>query len=233
MRIRRILLGVGLATWMAFPLDKALGFDIPVVKVTDNSIYDNFVEISVDPWGVNQVIFKIANVGGPSGSFINQIYFEDKGDYLGAFSSFKYDLELGQTLKYALGANPNQPPGLVFDVVPDLSSDADNQKKVNGINPGEVLGIIINLNSSYTFADIENGFDYDAYRVPPEALLRLAVHVQGLGTEDESDTFATDNTWNPFKDTPPYGVPDGSMTLSLLGIALLGVEYMRRKMGAQ
>lgn len=131
-------------------------------NVTNNSsdISAQFkLTVSDDGVGSGQIGLLFENLAGGAASSIANIYFEDDS-VLASFSSFsqgpgvEFDDELG---------SPGHPPGISgFTTSTALCVSADNPKPHRGINPGEWLRVIFNLQSGMDFsgvvAALDNGF---------------------------------------------------------------------------
>jgi len=99
-----------------------------------------------------------------------------------------------------------------FETTGCLSADSDSPTSPNGINPGEWLGVVINLISGRGLPDLLGALE--------SGVVRVGLHVQSIGPNGQSDSFVTG---------PSPGVPDSSTTAMLLGVALLGLEGLRRR----
>jgi hypothetical protein len=153
-----------------------------------------------DPGVSGQVLFTFKNNGSYS-FYISDIYFDD-GTLLGIASIDNSD----PGVSFGFPASPSDLPGgntVYPPFVTSLSADNDSGA-VNGINPGESLGIYFDLSGVNTFADTINalnvGFDPSVYYTGSgsydgwtEANLRIGVHVQGIDDgpwgPDKSDTY--------------------------------------------
>ncbi|MHC4597299.1 MAG: hypothetical protein ACYS19_20430 [Planctomycetota bacterium] len=121
------------------------------------------------------------------------------------------------------GGNSIVPP---FDVTADFSADAENPAPSNGINPGESLGILFDLASGKTFANVIDalnvGFNPGTYYTGSglydgwtELNLRIGVRVINYGEDNEfSDGFIL---------TP---IP-ASVVLGILGLGVVGLKLRK------
>ena len=168
----------------------------------------------------NQVSFKFSN-DGPEDSSIVQIYFDD-GSLLGLSSLIDADDGIGGDpgVDFSPGASPPDLPGgqnanPPFQVTAGFLTDADNQggKQINGVNPGEMLTVIFDLQGTQDFADVIDELSTGD--------LRIGIHVQGYASGG-SESFIND----------PDPIPEPSQYALLaagVGLAILA----RRKQKAQ
>jgi hypothetical protein len=159
------------------------------------------VEITAGP-GANQVSFTFTN-SGPEDSSIADVYFDD-GTLLGIASILD-----GTGVDFAEGASPGNPPAAndanpVF--VASFAADSNPPVQPNGVNPGEMLTIVFDLQGGLTLADTEAAIG--------DGSLRIGIHVQGFEEEDGSESFVN--------------VPEPGLAL-LLGAPLLALARSRRR----
>ncbi len=173
------------------------------------------LSVDVTPASDNRhALFTFHNIGSMSAT-ISEIYFDD-GSLLsiaqiqnGAGVSFNTGGTRGVTPADLPGGKPAG-----FEATAIFSTQASGNN-ATGIDPNETLGILFNLQSGMTFADTESAL--------ANGSLRIGLHVRNIGTGGQSDSFVN---------TPPGSPPsvaDTSATLTLLGMAMLGVEWLRRK----
>lgn len=162
-----------------------------------------------DPGG-GQVLFTFNN-SGPNASSIADVYFDD-GSLLGIASLIDADDGIGGDagVDFSQGASPGNLPGgnnatPSFVATSGFLADSDPPVQPNGVNPGEWLGILFDLQAGKTFADaileLESG------------TLRIGIHVQGF-SGGGSESFINN----------PVPVPAavwlfGSGLLGLIGIS--------------
>ena len=184
------------------------------------------LSLDVTDLGNNQVQFTFFNALGGASSSITGIYFDD-GALLGISSidnsdpgvSFTHPATSPSELK---GANNLYP---IFETSAGFSAQSVNPPYHEGVNPDESVGIVFNLITGKTFTDVINainvGFNpdvyytgigaYDGWDVPS---LRIGINVQGIGPDDQSDSYIL---------TP---VP-GAALLGLLGLGAAGMKLRR------
>ena len=178
--------------------------------------------------GANQAWFLFRNTGLTAWS-ITDIYFDDaagSGASLAGIAALIDDDSYwsfnGQRLyghagvDFTRGASPaNLPQGdtldPVFETTSGLSADSDSPVVANGIDPGEWLGLVVDLVAGCDLADAQSALN--------TGLLRIGIQAQTVGSTTQRDSFVT----------RPTSVPDASATAALLGVALLGLEGLRRK----
>src|SRR5262245_3661787 len=166
------------------------------------------VELTSGPAG-NQVSFKFTNTGADAAS-ITDVYFDD-GAFLDAIASI---LD-GTGVDFEGGASPSKLPGAKDanpNFVADFSADSEPAVEANGVNPGEELTVIFDLDGGVTFQNVVDAI--------ANGSLRVGVHVQGFASEG-SESFVTSNN-----------VPEPEVALmfgvGLLGLALWNRHYERR-----
>jgi len=164
----------------------------------------------------NQVLFTFTNTG-PKASVIAQIYFE--GGPLSGIHSFVHNAGIA----FGIGATPPVLPGgenlsPPFNV--DISASATNPAPHNGVNPGEWLGIVVNLEGTHTYEDVIAALALDS-----DHPLRIGLHVTSFANE-ESEAFVN------VPPTPPgprsVAPAPGAAVLAFVGLGL--VAHVRRKL---
>jgi hypothetical protein len=174
------------------------------------------------PLGANQARFRFLNMG-PIQSSITDIYFED-GSLLSIASVIN---NVTSGVSFSQYASPRHLPSHTsaspaFASHKDFQADSDSPAQPNGVNPGEEVSIIFNLQSTKTIADVlaclsragEAGYnpaDHDG--------LRIGLHIQGYA----------DGSSNSYVNLPPP--PDSVIPLpniAGLGLAGLGIIIARR-----
>ena len=214
LRLSSPLFAVAFAALLAAPSGAVtLSFDCISDNIAgDCAIGEAQLTVEVTDLGGGQVLFDFMN-SGPSDSSITDVYFDD-GSLLGISSLIDADDGVGGDPGVdftGMGANPPNLPSAndaspPFVATAGFLADSDPPAQPNGVNPGEMLGIIFDLQIGSTFADVlaelENGD------------LRIGIHVQGFGTGG-SESFVND----------PIPEPG---TVLLLGLGLAGLAARRR-----
>ena len=169
-------------------------------------------QLSVDVLdiGPGQVQFNFYN-SGPANSSIADVYFDD-GSLLGIASLIDFDDGFGGDMgvDFSQGASPGNLPAAnnaspPFQATAGFLADSDSPVQPNGVNPGEWLGIIFDLQGAQTYADVIAELS--------DGRLRIGLHVQGFG-DGGSESFVNN----------PVPVPAavwlfGSGLLGLVGVA--------------
>ncbi|MBT9611845.1 MAG: hypothetical protein IV108_01095 [Burkholderiales bacterium] len=170
-----------------------------------------FMDVS-DTLVASQVLFEFHNTG-PAASSLTDVYFDD-GSLLGIAQVFN-----GPGVSFSPPAKPGDLPGgnkasPAFQTTAGFSADSDAPVSPNGVNPGEKVGILFNLISGQSFADVVNALGIAGGANG----LRVGVHVQSFGNGG-SESFI--NAVSP--------VPEAKQWLMmLLGISVIATRAMRR-----
>jgi hypothetical protein len=199
-----VLLGTGLA-WGVLANAATLSFSCITGNVPgDCAIGEAQLSVDVTDAGPGQVLFTFLN-SGLAASSITDVYFDD-GTLLGIASIDNSDpgVDFAQlaTPGNLPGANNASPP---FQTTAGFSADSNPAVQPNGVNPGESLGILFNLQGGGTFANVISELTTGE--------LRIGIHVQGYDTGG-SESFVNN----------PVPIPAavwlfGSGLLGLVGIA--------------
>jgi hypothetical protein len=158
-----------------------------------------------------KVEFHFTNTG-PAACSITDIYFDD-GTLLGIASIIS-----GPGVSFASPATPANLPGgasitPAFVATAGFSADSDAPVEHNGVNPGEYMGIVFNLQSGGTYADVLSEL--------ASGELRIGLHVQAFDNGGSESFVNTPNT--------PVPAP-GAILLGTLGAGLVGWLRRRRVM---
>jgi hypothetical protein len=156
--------------------------------------------------GNHQVLFKISN-NGPVASTITEVLFYD-GALLGISS-----LSGSAGVSFTKGA-PFHPLSLPRYPEAKFGVDENTRRGVSyGIdNTGEWLGVLFNLKRGYSFQDLLNE-------------LRGGKVFVGLRVQQIGRYGFRGGEW--YRSVCP-SVPDGGLTVTLLGLAVLGLAGLRR-----
>jgi hypothetical protein len=187
--------------------------------ITANSLVDPGIgeaQLSVDVTdpGASQVLFTFNN-SGPAASSITDVYFDD-GSLLGIASivnSVGVNFSQGATPGNLPSGNTVVPP---FVATAGFTADSNPPIVARGVNPGESLGILFNLQGGGTFADVLAEL--------ASGELRIGIHVQGFA-DGESESFIA-----PPPPDPGPGVPAPSTLVGLVSMAMvvMGRVFVRR-----
>ena len=181
-------------------------FTLTFFGVTNNipgdvAIGEAQVFVTVSDPSPGQVLFTFGNLG-PDASSISDVYFDD-GDLLGIASidnsdpgvSFSQDASPGNLP----GHNNVNPP---FETTEGFLADSDPPVQPSGVNPGESLGILFDLDMGGTFATIIDQLTTGE--------LCIGLRVQGYDSEG-SEGFVNH----------PIPAP-GAMLLGAIGLSVVG-----------
>ena len=179
---RSLAVAASLIVLVAVSASSAHAIPITFYQITNNgnsATAGQYLAEVTDP-GSNQVRFDFYNVPpGFTGSYVDtavitRIYFDDDGT-LASFSLL--DEKTGGGVDYSPGTG-NLPTWR--DIIPPFEATyvftRESPSSANGINVGESLGILFNLPTSETFADVLNDLS--------SRDLRLGFHVQSLPGPD-------------------------------------------------
>lgn len=154
------------------------------VNITNNDVMDAAIgeaqlSVDVEAEGLAQVRFTFHNTGTDAAS-VTDVYFDD-GTLLGIAQIIDSDDGTGGDagVDFSPGASPPNLPGgetltPPFQVTAGFLADSDPAVQANGVNPGETLVIIFDLQSGSTFADVLADLNSGA--------LRIGIHVQGYAS---------------------------------------------------
>ena len=187
-------------------------------NITGNNLGDAAIgeaQLSVvvdDPNGTmdlnaDQVLFTFQNAG-PDASSITDVYFDD-GSLLGIADLIDADDNGGDPgVDFSEGASPGNLPGgnnanPSFQATAGFTADSDPPAQPNGVNPGETLGIIFDLQGTQTLADV-----YDELATGE---LRIGIHVQGFASGG-SESFVN----NPVPEPSQYALLAAGLGLAIV-----------------
>ena len=173
-----------------------------------------FVDVT-DPGG-GQVLFTFSNIG-PEASSITDIYFDD-GPLLGPPTV----IDSPPGTSFSLFASPPNLPGWStmvppFEATAGFSADSDPPAQPYGVNPGESMGILFDLEGTNTFANVIDAINlgFTQPSDPSDPLdpwfsdsLRVGIHAQGFDSGGSEGYIMTP-------------VP-GAVILGILGLGVAG-----------
>ncbi len=187
--------------------------------LTNNSSHNTSIAeaqlfVEVTSVGAHQVKFRFFNTG-PRSSSITDIYFDD-GTLLGIAYLIDADENGGMAgVDFSQGAWPGNLPGANlanpdFQVTAGFLADSDPPVRPNGVGPGQELGIVFNLQSGGTLADV--------IRELATGELRIGIHVQGFYKHGSESLI----------NAQPIPAP-GALALASMGMGMLGLWKRRKK----
>jgi len=182
----------------------------------NTAIGESQLSLTVSDAGGGFVNFEFTN-SGPEKSSITDVYFDDSVDpalFVDAIAAID-DSDSG--VSFSEFASPGNLPGgntIGFNATKGLTADSNSPKvSKNGVNPGESLGILLELNSGNSFSDVTSAL--------ADSSLRVGIHVQAFANGG-SESFV-----NGGGGSPP-AVPEPT-SLAIFGIGMAGFAARRRK----
>ncbi len=183
-------------------------------NATNTSIGEANLSMLVSDNGGGFVRFDFFN-SGPEASSITDVYFDDAVDP-SLFVTPISQIINGPGVSFSEGASPgNLPSGGDFTATRGLTADSDAPMlPANGVNPGETLGVVLQLDNGNSYGDVLTALSDES--------LRVGLHVQSFANSG-SESFI-----NTPGGSPP-AVPEPS-TLAIFGLgALFAGRRMRRR----
>ena len=220
--VATVLAGVSLAPQAA--MASTLSFQACTSNsLTDVAIAEAQLFADLLDEGSGQVRFNFRNIG-PAASSISEVYFDD-GTLLGIATLVDFDDGTGGDAGVDFtqdGSPPNLPgandcPDAPFVTTAGFLADADAPAPTTGVNPGEQLGVIFDLQSGQTIADVQDQLATGA--------LRIGFHVIAFA-DGQSESFVNNTPLPPGTAMPAPGM------LAIFGLGLFGLGYLRRRRGA-
>jgi len=178
----------------------------------DVAIGEAQLTVMVSDAGNGQVRFDFFNVGLEACS-LTDVYFDD-GSLLGIAEIDNSSVGVQFTQDEESKVNPPNLPGggaIDFEATQSFAADSDPPVEPNGVNPGETLGIVFDLQDGKGFADVLADLGSGA--------LRIGIKVQGFESEG-SESFVSGGV---------IPEPAACVVWSLLGAIGVGVGWWRRR----
>ena len=167
---------------------------------------------SLSDLGGGQALLTFTN-SGPAPSIIADVYIDDDASVITGIAS----IQNGAGTNFSVGAAPPNLPGgneLSPAFAANFSADANppTGTNKNGVDPGESVGMVLDLGNGVTFALLENALETGA--------VRLGIHGQGLGSTGGSESFVSGGG--------DGAVPEPSAAL-LFGLGAASVALRQRR----
>jgi hypothetical protein len=133
-------------------------------SATDCAIGDTQLSVNVTSPAAGRIQFDLTNVGG-NAAVIAGVYWDDSGsDLLGSIAS----IVPGGGVSFSVDGSPPDLPGgksISPAFVAGFRVNANAPAPKNGVNPGTTLGVIFNLDSGVTPAEVIAAMNSGALRV--------------------------------------------------------------------
>lgn len=213
-------LGAALMLAGAAPAAAAIVATMGFTGVSNNKVVDTaagVAQLTVDLESIDnnasQVRFTFRNKG-PKEMSITDIYWDQLYMRLAGIASFT---DSGAGVDFGVDASPaNLPGGNSINFTADISADSNNPTQPMGVNPGEFVSVLMNLNVGHSLNSIVSDLN--------TGKLRIGIHVQGY-VGGGSESFV-----NVKPIVGPIPAPEpGAIGLFGLGVLALG---LRRRKGA-
>jgi len=199
--------------------------------------------------GNAQVLFTFYNVAllGTDPSSITDVYFED-GALMGLTSLIDADDGTGGDagVDFSPGASPGDLPGgnfldPSFVATQEFNADSDSGPggvQPKGVNPGESLGVVIELQNGLDFDDVLDslaagvaktaGISTVGTDLEGVAPLRIGIHVQGFADGGSESFINTGAIPDPFNQTL-VPIPAAAWLFGSALLGMVGVGFRRQK----
>ncbi|MHC4425302.1 MAG: hypothetical protein ACYSYV_04295 [Planctomycetota bacterium] len=181
-------------------------------QLADGAIGEAQLSVELFEQG-DQVRFEFTNEVGGEDSSITHVYFDD-GSLLGIASI----VNTAGLVEFSQFATPPDLPGgnnVSFETTAGFSADSDPPVQPLGVNPGESLGIIFDLQAGGLFVDVVDEL--------ASGDLRIGIHVQGFSSGG-SESFVNNGEYKPPTEVIPA---PGAVILGSIGIGC--VNWLRRR----
>ena len=179
------------------------------------TIGESQLGLTVSDEGSGLVRFELTNTGALSSS-ITDVYFDDYHRDL--FVTDIFDIEDAPETSFFQFANPgNLPNGNGHDFIAHGAMTLDSSSVARGVNPGESLGVLLQLAGDNVFNDVTDAL----------ATTRLKVGVQVKGF-DAGGRESFINVASGIGGSQPPAVPEPS-AMALAGLAIVGLVCRRRR----
>jgi len=171
-KLMAFLVCFGISTAVSQATIQTFGFyNITHNDPTNETIGERQLFVDVSDAGADQVLFTFRNTG-PEPSAISEIYFDDDM-LLGA----AFIIDSQSNVDFVQFASPSGLPGgklldPTFETSADLCAESAPPVPKKGINPGEQVGVVFDLQAGTTFQDVVDGLN--------NSTLRIGIHVVGF-----------------------------------------------------
>lgn len=161
----------------------------------------------------SQVRFTFRNTGAAAMS-ITDLYWDQLYQRLANIASFT---DSGAGVDFGIEASPdNLPSGNSVNFIADISADSNSPAQPNGVNPGEFVSVLMNLNVGHSVSSVVSDLQL--------GVLRVGIHVQGYANGG-SEAFV--NTGPTIVGPIPAPEP-GAIGLFGLGLLAIGLRTRRK-----
>jgi hypothetical protein len=181
-------------------------------QLADGIIGQTQLFVDVDEFSSSQVLFTFRNIG-PQPSSITDVYFEQ-----GSLESLASIDDSDSGVSFSQFASPSNLPGgnnlsPPFIAVAGFAANSNPPIQPNGVNPGESLGVVFDIQEGKNFDDVINELNNKD--------LRVGIHVQGFAGGG-SEAFINNG---------PTIIPlPGAILLCTVGIGFVGWLHTKRKL---
>lgn len=201
----------------------AAGPTYSFTNITNNNTGDAAIgeaQLSVELFDLgNSAQFVFSN-SGPLSCSITDVYFDDGSNSIFATMIDFSDIDNSDPgVAFSPIATPGNLPGgsaapWYFSTTAGLSADSDAPIPLNGVNPGETVGLTLTFANGANFTDLLNEM--------ASGDLRIGLHVQGFASGG-SEAFINNGGGIAVVPVP------GALLLSGIGTLIVGVLRRRQK----